>query len=414
MKTLTTQPIVFHREINQAVLGGEPQVFHCHHYNCVLQRTLLDPADIQMKAVLVDAAAEVVFSQLQKMVKKGEPASQRLSEFADIFRVLGFGVLELNHITEKGGRVIAPFSHYGFGFLTKWGRQDSPACYFNSGFIEAAAAAAFDKPLGSYRCIEKECIAQGADACRFDLTVETKARAISKSVGTGNCDAKVSPRKLTNQVDEEGIITAVSGMELVGNEEGYIPAFGVYLTRHYANYYNRISYEFEMRSRKVRGNEIDPVILPLLVEAGHICAFNTLGGIMKSPEWYQLIHPSLKSREDWMHGIFAVMNALGWGVWRIAELNPNERLVARVYNSYESNGYLAMKYPKSDHGICYLATGATAGLANLLYTGDITVKPELNDDYYKKLFRNPHTFTAKEVKCRGKGDPFCEIVADRK
>ena len=53
-------------------------------------------------------------------------------------------------------------------------------------------------------------------------------------------------------------------------------------------------------------------------------------------------------------------------------------------------------------------------MANLLYTGDITVKPELTGDYYKKLFLNPHTFTAREVKCRGKGDPFCEIVAERK
>ncbi|HUK57208.1 MAG TPA: V4R domain-containing protein [Nitrospiria bacterium] len=367
-----------------------------------------------MKQVLIDAAAEVVYSQLQHMAKKGEPASQRLSEFAEIFHVLGFGVLELNRITEKGGKVSAPFSHYGFGFLSKWGRQEAPACYFNSGFIEAAAAAAFDKPLGTYRCVEKECIAQGAKACQFELTTEAKARVIQKSVGQGNCNSKVSPRILTNQVDEEGIITAVSGMELVGNEEGYIPAFGVYLTRHFANYYNRISNEFEMRTQKVRGGDINSVVGSLLVEAGHVCAFNTLGGIMKSPEWYQLIYPSLKSREDWMHGIFAVMNALGWGVWRIAELIPNERLVARVFNSYESNGYLGMKYPKSDHGICYLATGATAGLANLLYTGDITVKPELSEDYYKKLFRNSHTFVAKEVKCRGKGDPFCEIVAQRR
>jgi predicted hydrocarbon binding protein len=414
MKTLTTQPIVFHREINQAVLGGEPLVFHCHHYNCILQRTLLDPADIQMKQVLIDAAAEVVFNQLHQLAKKGESGAQRLSEFSEIFRVLGFGVLELNRISEKGGKASAPFSHYGLGFLSKWGRQESPACYFNSGFIEAAAAAAFDKPLGTYRCVETECIAQGAKACQFELTTEPKARIIPKSVGPGSCNSKVSPRILTNQVDEEGIITAVSGMDLVGNEEGYIPVFGVYLTRHFANYYNRISYEFEMRARKARGSEIDPVIGPLLVEAGHVCAFNTLGGIMKSPEWYQLIHPSLKSREDWMHGIFAVMNALGWGVWRIAELIPNERLVARVFNSYESNGFLAMKYAKSEHGICYLATGATAGLANLLYTGDITLKPELSEDYYKKLFSSTDTFVAKEVKCRGKGDPFCEIVAERR
>jgi predicted hydrocarbon binding protein len=414
MKSLSMQPIEFRRAINQAVLGGEPLVFHCHHYNCLLQRTLLDPSDVQMKQVLVDAAAEAVFSQLRQVAKKGETGDQRLAEFAEMFRVLGFGVLELGGVTEKGGKISAPFSHYGFGYMSKWGRQDSPVCYFNSGFIEAAAAAAFDKPLGTYRCVEKECIAQGAKACRYELTAEAQARPIPQSVGVGACDGEVGPRTSNSPVDEEGIITAVSGMELVGNEEGYVPAFGVYLTRHFANYYNRISYEFETRMRKTRGKGIDPVLMSLLIEAGHVCAFNTLGGIMKSPEWYQLIHPSLKTREDWMHGIFAVMNALGWGVWRVGELAANKRLVARVYNSYESNGYLGMKYPRADHGICYLATGATAGLANLLYTGDITQKPELTEEYYRKLFSGANTFVAREVQCRGKGDPFCEIVAERK
>jgi hypothetical protein len=65
-------------------------------------------------------------------------------------------------------------------------------------------------------------------------------------------------------------------------------------------------------------------------------------------------------------------------------------------------------------GRCYLAQGGVAALMNLLYVGDITARPELTQERYRELFSRPGTFRATELRCRAKGDPHCQIVAERR
>jgi predicted hydrocarbon binding protein len=211
-------------------------------------------------------------------------------------------------------------------------------------------------------------------------------------------------------IDERAIIEAVSGLDIAGNDEGLIPAFGLYLTRHLADYYNRIS--FATARRLERDGELVDDARALLVEAGHTCAFNTFGGIMKSAEWDAVVRPMLESREDWVRGMVAVVNTLGWGRWRVKELAPNEKLVIAIEHSYEAAGWLR-DYPVSEHPRCYLAAGGVAGLMNLLYVGDITAAPVLDGAYYVQLFRSGERFTAHETHCRARGDAHCEIVATR-
>jgi predicted hydrocarbon binding protein len=45
---------------------------------------------------------------------------------------------------------------------------------------------------------------------------------------------------------------------------------------------------------------------------------------------------------------------------------------------------------------------------NLLYNGDITEKPTLDESYYNKLL-GEGSFTGKQVKCRSMGDEYCEV-----
>jgi predicted hydrocarbon binding protein len=211
-------------------------------------------------------------------------------------------------------------------------------------------------------------------------------------------------------IDERAIIDAVAGLGIAGNDEGLIPAFGLYLTRHMADYYNRISYAAARRLE--RESEVADDARALLVEAGHVCAFNTFGGIMKSAEWDAVVRPMLESPEDWIRGMVAVVNAFGWGRWSIAELSPAERLVIRVKDSYEATGY-RRDYGVSDRPRCYLATGGVAGLMNLLYIGDITGAPELDEEYYVKLFRGGDHYVAEEVRCLAMGHDRCELIAGR-
>lgn len=212
-------------------------------------------------------------------------------------------------------------------------------------------------------------------------------------------------------IDERVIVEAVSGMSLAGNEEGLIPAFGLYLTNHYADFYNRIS--FGVLGALVRENpELTEDAIALLTEAAHVCAFHTFGGVMVSVEWDALVQPMIDSREDWVRGMVAVVNALGWGRFRVAELAPGERLVATVSDSYEASGYLE-SYPRADGPRCFLANGGMAGLMNLVYQGDITRRPALTEELYREVFGHPRSFRSRERLCAAKGDSHCEFIVER-
>ena len=209
-------------------------------------------------------------------------------------------------------------------------------------------------------------------------------------------------------IDERAVVEAVSGLGIAGDEEGMIPAFGLYLTRHMADYYNRISYA---AARRMAGSGLEDDARALLVEAGHQCAFNTFGGIMKSAEWDAVVRPMIETREDWVRGMVAVVNAFGWGRWSVRDLEAGSRLHVAVDDSYEATGWLR-DYGTDDQPRCYLACGGVAGLMNLLYVGDITTGPQLDETYYNRLFRGER-FVAHETACIAKGDPRCEIVATR-
>ncbi len=212
-------------------------------------------------------------------------------------------------------------------------------------------------------------------------------------------------------IHERAIIEAVSGLGFAGNEEGLIPAFGLYLTKHFADYYNRISYAL-LGDFIRRAPELEEDARALLIEAGRVCSFHTFGGIMTSVEWDAVVRPMIESREDWVLGMVAVVNALGWGRWEVKSLEANERLVLTVHDSYEATGYVR-DYPRAKEPRCYLAAGGVAGLMNLVYQGDITARPTFSEAYYLEIFRSPRTFAARETRCLAMGDSCCEIVAER-
>ena len=61
---------------------------------------------------------------------------------------------------------------------------------------------------------------------------------------------------------------------------------------------------------------------------------------------------------------------------------------------------------------CYLATGGTAGLMNLLYNADYA-EAHLTPEFYEKTFKSLGFFVAREEECRTMGVPSCRIVAER-
>lgn len=169
------------------------------------------------------------------------------------------------------------------------------------------------------------------------------------------------PEPANSSVDYKGIRAALTDLPIEGNEEDglIIDTFGVLLTRHYANYYNLISMRTMQAMEKAFGEAGVSIVKDLLVEAGHLCAFNTFGGIMLSSEWKALVKPMLKNKDDWTHGITACINALGWGLWEIVELDSNGVTRFKITSSYESNSFTKLYDKLPNYFICCFLEGGS-------------------------------------------------------
>jgi len=402
----TTLPSRLDAQRRRFIVGTEPMVFHCHHYNTFLQRSIQDAVYIESRSYMVGGAAEVAYNQLSTIFRTESvdelPARKELAQ--DLYRWAGFGTVDFASLDEKGGTIRTPNSHYAMAWKAKFGTHQTPVCLFATGWIAGAAAAIFDKPNGSYEANHTECSVNGRnEECVFTLSEGEPNYAVFESTGEGLCTGEHKPLPLsTSNVDYEGIFSALTSMDIVGDEAGTIPVFGVYLTRHYANYYNRISFETERAMSALFGKDGLDAAQPLFVEAGHVCAFNTFGGIMTSPEWDGLIKPSLQTKDDWVHGMTAAVNALGWGRWQVT--NPSEKEATfTIDDDYESVGHLGM-YGETDHSVSHLARGAAVGIMNLVYRGDVAAKPEFTPEFYDKLFKGEGNYESEVLQARAMGD----------
>lgn len=395
----------------RTLLANEPLVFHCNFYNYWLQKTLLLDEQLGMQDVIQRAAHAAAHGCLSNAVKSvGATDTAAVRAMAEhLFRTLGFGTLVLDQVNAEGGMVRVPVSHYGRCLNQACGVDiQAPQSFFDAGFAAAATEVMFDLPLGTLTAKVEACQATGAPEGRVHVG-PASAEPPRAAPGVGPHGETIPVERWSETaVSEPAILDALSGLDLSGNEEGLIPRFGVMLTNHFANFYNRASFEFV---RKMDGTGLLEAGETLLVDAGYRCAFHTFGGIMTSPEWDAVVKPQCKERSDWVHGMVAVVNALGWGTWRVTDLSDSH-VVVRIYDDYESTGYLA-DYGQANRPVSYLHFGGIAGMMNLIYLGDIHTGPELTLDFYNRSFEADGTFQARHIKSRAMGDEYTEISAER-
>jgi len=195
-------------------------------------------------------------------------------------------------------------------------------------------------------------------------------------------------------IDVSKIIHAVMEGSKIRESKGIIPLFGVYLSLFSVNYYNRLSFDFEIKMGQQREAEAKT----LLIEAAQECGYATFQGIRESWEWEQVVAPMVENKEDQIFGFVAVAVAFGWGDLTVEELVPGEKLVIRASDSYEAGGYLEL-YGLAKSEKCYMLRGVTGAFMDLIYGGD----------YPDGCF----AFATQEPRCRAKGDSYCEFVARR-
>lgn len=401
----------FDTQYNTYIAAGEPLIFHCHHYNTFLQATLEDTKDyIDIYPILIESAQEIVYAQMNQFFSENQIAEieERKQIAEDFFMFCGYGKFSLENVSVDGGKVISESDHYSYGWKSKFGlraENEPMVSFFTRGFLAGATEAIFNLALGSMECKQLSCYTKNDSFVSFELTKNINSKKLSNSPKQGTTQNHTLNNPNNTSVNYLGIREALTNMPIEGtpSSKGIIDAFGVLLTRMYSNYYCQTSYRMLKKLEETMGSDGLMLADQLLTEAGHVCAFNTFGGIMQSAEWNGLIKPMCQTREDWVHGIVAVVNAFGWGFWEILELEPAKKLVVKVTNGYEANSYL-QTLGKSSIPISFLAKGGTKGIMNLIYNGDITTQPSLTDEYYSEICNSPKAFSVRQTKCRAMGD----------
>lgn len=382
----------------QTFIGGLNRVFHCNHYNAFLQMTVLLSEGMpgcNPKRLLTDAITPLI----SRLKQQGYSQADLIKEFT----TGGFGKLCQRDATTWE----TPNSHYSEAICL----QERPhySCFFPAGYIQG---------LTGREVAEVECQILGSKVDRFQVTapLADQNSYLLRTPPFSEVPARFAfagCQPLDTSVDEDKIMAAVATLPLYGKagptDDGLIDVFGVVLTNHFADYYNRISYEtyFGMQKAGIPEEDAkDPFI-----QAGLYCAFFTAGGIMESREWEEVVMPMCKTREDWLHGIVAILNCLGWGVWRIERLEPAQTLIIRVYNSYEGVGYRRIYAPTTVRNISFLGMGGCVGLAHLLWKIDIRQKPMLTWDFYMAHFNDPKTnYKVTQTHAIAAGDEYDRFV----
>lgn len=396
---------------------GTSMVFHCNHYNRTLQQFVEDPDYVDSEGILLRSAAETVYRQTREFFRTHPDATYEdtLAFAEDLFTFCGFGTLDLSGVTRTGGVAYGPHSHYGEALKLNVGDRETPGEYLDRGFLAgvlAAAAERFDLPLADGFVIEQPAsISLGNRRNRFEIGTDGSYEWLEMVDPSPVRDLPSAPeRDVETQVDEAAIIEAVADLDLTGNDEGLIPAFGLYLTRNYADYYNKSSFRF-LYAVAEEMDSID-VAVELLAETGHLCGFYTFGGIMTSPEWDAVVEPMIETSADWIHGMVAIINALGWGIWRVEELVPGRRLVIRAYDCYESLGHLRW-FGEADRPVEFLVEGGATALMNLVYYGDVSEWDGVDDAKYYDLFKDRGGFDGRLTRSIATGDDYVEAVVTR-
>ncbi|HOS92163.1 MAG TPA: hypothetical protein PLD23_22845 [Armatimonadota bacterium] len=198
-------------------------------------------------------------------------------------------------------------------------------------------------------------------------------------------------------IDRKRIIDALSRVQVSADDYGLIPAFNVFVNQLPCSFWNSFA---ERLTRQV-GPEMLEAAEWLLVDAARTCGYHTGYGIITSEEWKAVVGPMIeKVPEDILHGAFAVFTAWGWAKSEIIELVPNERMVVRAYDYYESD---VVTFGRSTKPSAYMITGVCAAFMGLAYGGEY-------DPAGGAAMRAFDCVQTKGIEC---GDEYGEFVVTR-
>jgi predicted hydrocarbon binding protein len=411
----------YNKDRNAFVYAGEPLVFQSDVYNNFLLKSIEESKNhIDVYTILINSAHEVVYAQWSEYFEEHHhmEIDERKKIIEDYYSFCGFGKIVLRGVTPKGGHVETPYEHYASGWKKNNEQREegeTGVSFFTIGFLCGATEAIYDIPLGTFAGKQVKCLSKGDDTCRFEIFRGLKKK-LHKSPAEGIPQSFEASANVSDaNIDYDSVRDSIIGMKMKGkHESGLIESFGVLFVRHYANYYCLVAIRMMIELEKKSGKEGIGMAKSMMQEAGNICAFHTLGAIMTSSEWETIIEPNIKNQDDWLHGILACINGLGWGKWEVESIDATGETIFNITGGYESNSFLKL-VGKSKEPICYFLQGTLAGIMNLIYHSDITKKPTLDKDFYNLTFGNsPDRFESTAVATRMMGFDSDKIIVKKR
>lgn len=399
--------------------GETSYVYHCHHFNLFHDQTIDDALGearaFEVKTLAAHAAARPLIAEIVGKSGAVTPA-EKLGAAAAALAYMGHGKVDFS-TDGNGGQARGEYLHYGFTWREKYGdrvRRRHPADAFALGFSIAATEVAFDLPFGALEGRERECISCREAACQLQLS-PCDGKEPSPSFGRSTLLEHVG-RPLAG-LHEERLAEIAAGLKgfvagIPGDDRGLIQGFGLYVTRHLAAYYNATAYDTMHEVEQARP-EAAPIVEELFGESGHVCAFNTFGNILLSPEWEGMVGPLRGDVEEIVVGCTAIARGLGFGHWVVSELVPGQRLVMQTTSSYEAPYYVA-RYGRADRPRSYFFANAARAIMQLAHRVDWASRPVLDDALYQSLFRSGLAWKFDITKCLTQGDDRSEVVVTKR
>lgn len=153
-------------------LSGEMVSLHCHHYNCGLLKVMEKITSLDGRELFMKTAEEQFYNSYKNYLAKHSElanASDKLIAASEWYSILGFGKIDLSHLTAQGGTALASSSYFVTAWLAKYGRRDTAVCHLTRGFIVGILDCVYNKPLGNYKVTEVDCMITGANECKFEI-----------------------------------------------------------------------------------------------------------------------------------------------------------------------------------------------------------------------------------------------------
>lgn len=402
-------------------IASSPVVSHSHHFNLAFDQIIDDALGSKGPSIRAESAYESCSLLLNGFISELPPTTleDRFDLAAAMFASMGLGNLEFEIAADGSGTVIGRHLHYGYlwreqiGRVSERNRRDS-GDVFAAEFIAAAVEAAFGMPTGSIQCTETACIAKGdSDTCRFEIT---PSRGDKEAFGVTRADIlEVVPESFgaLNEIQLTDMAGDLHEFILKGanaDERGLIPSFGVYLTHHLANYYNRCANRALAILHEERPVALD-IAKEMLRDCAHKDGYFTFGGMLRSGEWNALHSETSNQPRDIIIGCLSIARAFGYGHWSLEGYEPDKQLILRSPSTYES-AYRKVAHPDAALGCCFAFQGAAMSMMDLAHRVIPGQGPSLTASGYRRL-RSGMPWKSTESHCVSAGHDMCRVVVER-